>query len=50
MILIENDELILMEGNFLSIGYSKDKQVIGFCLLNKYCWINIFGFEILESE
>lgn len=36
---------IIIENEFLSIGYSNDKTVFGICLLDKYCWTNVFGFE-----
>lgn len=50
MIYTETDKLIIMEDYFISIGHSKDRSVIGICLFNKYCWTNIFGFEILKEE
>ncbi len=48
MIETETDKLIIFEDYLISFGYSKDHTVIGICLFNKYCWTNIFGFEILN--
>jgi hypothetical protein len=50
MIYTETDELIIFEDYFMSFGHAKDHSVIGICLFNKYCWTNIFGFEILKAE
>lgn len=50
MILIETNDLIIFEDYILSFGHSKDHSVIGVCLFGKYCWTNIFGFEILKEE
>ena len=47
MFLFENDDYVLMEDYLLSVGYSKDGTVIGFCFWDKYCWTNVFGFEKL---
>lgn len=50
MVLTETDKLIIMEDYLISFGHSKDRSVIGFCLFDKYCWTNVFGFEILKEE
>ena len=50
MIVTETDDLIVFEDYLISFGHSKDQSVIGICLFGKYCWTNIFGFEILTEE
>lgn len=47
MIIIKNKKLTILYNNFISIGYSKGKEVIGICLFDKYCYTNIFGFGII---
>ncbi len=42
------DDYVIMENYLFAIGHSNDHTVIGICFLDKYCWTNIFGFEILK--
>ena len=50
MIVNETEELLIFEDYIMSFGHSKDNSVIGVCFFGKYCWTNIFGFEILNEE
>lgn len=33
---------------YIQVGVSSDNKVRGICFLDKYCWTNVFGFEILK--
>lgn len=47
MVIIEEKEYVLMESIWFSFAHSHDFKVIGICILDKYCWTNIFGYEKL---
>lgn len=40
-------DLLLREGLIFSYGFSPSTGVFGFCFFDKYCFTNIYGFEIL---
>lgn len=41
-------EYILIENKYFAFAHKYNYELIGFCLLDKYCWTTEFGFEILE--
>lgn len=44
---LKNDLKIYYFGN-ISLGVSERYNVRGICYNDKYCWTNMFGFEILK--
>ena len=56
MTLFQTDKLIGYDGPIFSFGHSSDFQdvqsetfVTGFCLFQRYCWTNVFGWEDLSK-
>ena len=44
---LKNDLKIQQIGNW-QIGFSDRYNLKGICYMDKYCWTNMFGFEILK--
>ena len=47
-LLIEREKYVVLMNVTLQFGISNDGLVWGVCYKDKYCYTNIFGFEILK--